>query len=455
MNPPRQAVVIGAGISGLACALRLKELGVPVRVLEAAEHPGGVVCTVRQDGFLFESGPQSFQLMAELRELICAAGLESEILEAPSHIPRYILRDGKLLLAPMSPPALVTTSLLSVGSKMRVFSEPFRRSQPSPAPDESLADFVRRKFGTEILEYLAGPFVSGVFAGDPEKLSVRSAFPTMAQWEMAYGSVIRGAMKSRGGPERVRPTLASLKDGVGSLIGAIAAILGDSISTMEPANSISRNGDAGWRICGTRAGHATEILADALVLALPAYDAAKLVAPLAPASLSAALSGIPYAPVAVAAQAYRREQVGHTLEGFGFLIPRSSKLRTLGVIWNSSLFPGRCPPGMVLMTSFLGGATDPGLVHMDEMQIAEQVQIEIGNLLQITHPPVAQHIWRHARALPQYNLGHAQRVSVIRDELASLPGLFISGNYLEGPSLGSCVAQAFRTAASAAEYLAQ
>lgn len=455
MNPPRQAVVIGAGISGLACALRLKELGLAVRVLEAAEDPGGVISTIRQDGFLFESGPQSFQLTPELRELISAAGFESEILEAPSQIPRYILRDGKLLLAPMSPPALVTTSLLSVGSKMRVFSEPFRRSQPSPAPDESLADFVRRKFGTEILEYLAGPFVSGVFAGDPEKLSVRSAFPAMARWEMAYGSVIRGAMKSRGGSEHVRPTLASLKDGVGSLIGAIAAKLDDSVSTATPANSISRNGDAGWRIHCSCAGQGIDFLADALVLALPAYEAAKLIAPLASTALSAALSGIPYAPVAVAAQAYRREQVGHTLEGFGFLIPRTSKLRTLGVIWNSSLFPGRCPAGMVLMTSFLGGATDPGLVQIDEMQIAAQVQEDIGKLLQITHPPVAQHVWRHARALPQYNLGHAQRVSVIRDELSNLPGLFAAGNYLEGPSLGSCVAQAFRTAKSVAEYLGQ
>jgi protoporphyrinogen/coproporphyrinogen III oxidase len=459
MNAPRQAIVIGAGISGLACALRLRELGVGVRVLEAAENSGGLISTVQQDGFLFESGPQSFLLTAELHELIRSAGLESEILEANAQAPRYVLRNGELHLAPMSPPALLTTSLLSVGSKMRVFSEPFRRSEPAPAPDESFADFVRRKFGTEILEYLAGPFVSGVFAGDPEKLSVRSAFPTMAQWEEEYGSVIRGAMKSRGSSDHVRPTLATLKRGVGSLLDAIAAKLGDSVSTSVAANSIAPTGTqttAGqWKVRSSSAAQSSELPTSAIVLATPAYEVAKLLGPLGSAHLAPTLAGIPYAPVAVVAQAYRREQVGHTLEGFGFLVPRTSKLRTLGVIWNSSLFPGRCPSGTVLMTSFLGGAMDPGIVKMDEAEIVAQLQEDIGGLLQITHPPIAQRIWRHARALPQYNLGHAQRVAAIRDELSNFPGIFIAGNYLDGPSIGSCVAQAFQTAKGAAEYLAR
>jgi oxygen-dependent protoporphyrinogen oxidase len=462
MNAPRQAIVIGAGISGLACALRLRELGVGVRVLEAAENPGGVISTVQQDGFLFESGPQSFLLTPELRELIRSAGLESEILEASMQTPRYVLRNGKLHLAPMSPPALLTTSLLSVGSKMRVFSEPFRRSEPAPAPDESFADFVRRKFGTEILEYLAGPFVSGVFAGDPEKLSVRSAFPTMAQWEEEYGSVIRGAMKSRGSSDHVRPTLATLKRGVGSLLSAIAEKLGDSVRTSVAANSIAPTGTqntqttaGGWAVRSSSATQSSELPASAIVLATPAYEVAKLLGPLGSAHLAPTLAGIPYAPVAVVAQAYRREQVEHTLEGFGFLVPRTSKLRTLGVIWNSSLFPGRCPTGTVLMTSFLGGAMDPEIVKMDETEIVAQLQEDIGGLLQITHPPIAQRIWRHGRALPQYNLGHAQRVAAIRDELSNFPGIFIAGNYLDGPSIGSCVAQAFQTAKATAEYLAR
>jgi len=455
MNPPSQVVVIGAGISGLACALRLHELGADVRVIEAADRVGGIVSTVRQDGFLFESGPQSFLLTPDLRALIRAAEMESEVVEANSQMPRYILRDGKLRLAPMSPPALLTTSLLSVASKMRVFSEPFRRSQPAPGPDESFADFVRRKFGTEILEYLAGPFISGIFAGDPEKLSVRSAFPTMAQWEAEYGSVIRGAMKSRGNGGPARSKLASLNEGVGKLMEGIAARLGNRIATAVAAKSVERKTPREWMIHCSSASPREPLSARAIVLAVPAYECAKIVATLGSERLGATLAGIPYAPVAVAAQAYRREHVGHTLEGFGFLVPRGSKRRTLGVIWNSSLFPGRCPPGTVLLTSFLGGATDPDLVYLDEMQIAAQIQEDVGELLQITHPPIAQHIWRHQKALPQYNLGHAQRMDAVRSGLSDFPGIFVAGNYLDGPSLGACASQAFRTANAAVEYLSR
>jgi len=253
MTSTRQAIVVGAGISGLACALRLVELGVSVRMLEAADRPGGLISTVEQGGFLFEAGPQSFQFTPELRELIHSVGFESEVLEAPPQTPRYVLLHGKLRPAPMSPPAVLTTSLLSVGSKARIFGEAFSHSKP-PAGDESFADFVRRKFGTEILEHLAGPFVSGVFAGDPEKLSLRSTFPTMAQWEEEYGSVLRGATKSRksGNGERERPTLAGFKRGMGSFLGAIAAKLGHACATQVAIKSIAGPCDGfDGHLCGT------------------------------------------------------------------------------------------------------------------------------------------------------------------------------------------------------------
>jgi protoporphyrinogen/coproporphyrinogen III oxidase len=452
MNP-RQVIVVGAGISGLACALRLGELGVAVRVLDAAENPGGLISTIHRGGFLFESGPQSFQVTSELRELIRAAGCESELLEADPHTPRYILRAGKLHPAPMSPPSLLTTSLLGVGSKMRILSEPFRRSQPA-AGDESFADFVRRKFGTEILEHLAGPFVSGVFAGDPEKLSLRSSFPSLALWEEEYGSVVRGAMKSRTQGERVHPTLASFKTGMATLLKAMAQKLERALATNVTVSSIRPAGSDGWTIHCTGAAQPDTFSASAIVLATPAYAAAKLLTPTAE-RLAAALSGIPYAPIAVIAQGYRREHVGHALNGFGFLVPRTEKLRTLGVIWNSSLFPGRCPQDSVLMTSFLGGATDPQILGMDDNEIANQVHQDIAGVLQISAPPIVHHVWRHTHALPQYNLGHAQKVAAIRDDLSTLQGLFIAGNYLDGPSIGSCVLQGFRTAQTVRDYLSR
>ena len=453
MSPLRQAIVIGAGVSGLACAVRLAEMGIGVRVLEAADRPGGMIATVERDGFLFEAGPQSFQMTPELRELIRTTGCETDLLEADPQTPRYILLHGKLRPAPMSPPTLLSTSLLGMTSKVRVLSEAFRHSKP-PAHDESFADFVRRKFGTEILEHLAGPFVSGVFAGDPEQLSLRSTFPAMAQWEEEYGSIIRGVMKSRGTGARQRPTLAGFKRGMGSFVHALARKLSSHLNIGIHLDSLESAGNAGWSIRGSETRGTETLQADAVVIATPAYEAARLISRFAGA-LSITLSGIPYAPVAVVAEGYRREHVGHALNGFGFLVPRKEGLRTLGTVWNSSLFPNRAPDGMVLITSFIGGATDREVVDMDEQQIADQVRKEIGKVLQITGPPAARQVWRHPKALPQYNLGHAQRVDAIHQELENLRGLFIAGNYLEGPSIGSCVSQAFRTANAVLQHLSR
>ncbi len=201
MPDPKQVVVIGGGISGLVCAYRLKQLGVPVTLLEASSRAGGVVATVEKDGFLFERGPQSFQGTDAMLGLIGELGIDEELQRADPKAPRFIYVRGKLQKVPMTPQALLASSFLGVNSRFKIASEPFLRSKP-PATDESVADFVRRKFGHEILEYLVAPFVSGVYAGDPEKLSLKAAFPTLEEWEREYGSVLRGAMKSRSASEK-------------------------------------------------------------------------------------------------------------------------------------------------------------------------------------------------------------------------------------------------------------
>jgi oxygen-dependent protoporphyrinogen oxidase len=447
-------VVIGGGISGLACAYRLRELGIPVLLLEQTPRVGGVIDSVRQDGFLFELGPQSFLSTELLIGLIGSLGLAGELLRADPRAPRYILARGQLHPLPMGPPALLTTPLLSARSKWRLLSEPFRRSQP-PEEDESVAGFVRRKFGEELLEYFVGPFVSGVYAGNPAKLSLRSAFPSVHEWEKKFGSVIRGALKSRPPKQKSRPALCSFSSGVAALVRTLGNKLADSVRCGASVAAISRgktNGKSAFELQVNIQGHAELLTASTVVVAAPTEAAGRLLAGISP-SLAQSFSHIEYAPVAVVGFGYGKEQIGHATDGFGFLVPRKEGLRLLGTVWNSSLFPDRAPEGMVNLTSFAGGATDPELAAHDEARIAEIVGRELATVLKISGPPVSQLVRRYARALPQYNLGHSKTVATLRELTACIPGLFLTGNYLGGPAIGSCVEQASETAEAVQQYL--
>src|ERR1700675_3140427 len=236
MKNPTQVAVIGAGISGLACAYRLQQLGTDVTVFESNSAAGGMIDSVEKDGFLFEAGPQSFQGTPALLDLIRELGLESQLQKADARAPRYVLLHSHLRKIPMSPQALLASTLLNPVSRWKIASEPFKKSQP-PTEEESVAAFVRRKFGSEILEYLVSPFVSGVYAGDPEQLSLKAAFPSLAEWERDYGSVIRGAIKSRpaGGKKIAKPSLCSFRKGVAALPNALAAKLANNLRTRMTA----------------------------------------------------------------------------------------------------------------------------------------------------------------------------------------------------------------------------
>lgn len=456
MPNPTRVAVIGAGISGLACAYRLQRAGVDVALLESSDRVGGLIDTVEKDGLVFEAGPQSFQGTDELLELVRELGIESELQKADPRAPRYVFLHGHLRKIPMSPQALLTSSLLRPGSRWKIASEAFKRTRP-PSEEETVANFVRRKFGREILEYLVAPFVSGVYAGDPEQLSLRAAFPSLDEWEREYGSVLRGALKSRpakakkGGP----PALCSFRHGMAALPRTMADQLGERLQTETAVREIRRVGEseaASYDIRAHRQGREQHASARAVVIAVPAYAAGKLLVSLS-SHLAQVLCGIPYAPVAVVAANYYRQQVGDPLEGFGFLIPRSEKTRTLGTVWNSSLFPGRAREGIVTMTSFIGGATDVDIVKHSEEEIARIVQDENARILRITGPPIETVVWGYPRALPQYNLGHGHIVEAIRDAERQTPGLFFAGNYLEGPAIGKCVENGFHAAEAVTKYL--
>jgi oxygen-dependent protoporphyrinogen oxidase len=449
MTSSAPAVVIGGGISGLVCAYALNKAGVETLVLEASPCAGGVICSERRDGFLLELGPQSFSATASLRALCAELGLADQLLHAPADAPRYVLIDGELKEVPLNPVAMLASSLLSPTTKWKIARDAFGATSV-PEGDESVAAFVRRKFGAELLDRLAAPFVSGIYAGDPERLSLRSAFPQLHEAEKSAGSVIRGMMraaKSRKSP-REGPTLLSFREGNATLVRALAGKLGSKLRLGSKIVGIAVRREAGnvrFELRVRQADREETLISDCLVAAAPANAAGVLLRDVN-AAFEPVLGTIEYAPVAVVSLGYRREHVDHSLDGFGFLVPRSSGLRVLGCVWNSSLFPDRAPAGHVLLTSFIGGATDPSVASLSSGELRELVHRQLAPLLHISAAPLFSNAQVYRHALPQYNIGHSERLSALQRLRAELPGLFFVGNYLRGPAIGNCVDLAMEAA---------
>ena len=451
-------LVIGGGISGLACAWRLRQLGLPALLFERTPGFGGVIDTVDQEGFRFDIGPQSFTNTPAISELIDELGLAGELLTADPRAPRYILKHGRLVPAPLSPPQLLLTPLLGLQTKLRILSEPFRRTRP-PQTDESIAAFIRRKFGADLLENLVAPFVSGVWAGDPEKLSLASCFPSVRRLEESYGSVIRGQIKQRRKSGRQRTSLCNFRGGLKALVAALTTKLGDSALAAAEIATIRRSpgpDEPTFEIAYKIGGATQTISPRALVFATPADDTARLLNGLA-AGFGELLGRIEYAGVAQVSAGYGLEQINYWnaekgLEGFGFLVPRTERLRLLGTVWNSSLFAGRATEGMVSFTSFLGGTTDSEILSKTAEEIAGIAHTELTSVLGLTDAPVAQHVSRWPRALPQYNVGHQAITSALQHLCARTPGIFLAGNYFAGPSMGACVEHANEVAQQVARF---
>ena len=442
-------LVVGAGISGLVCAHSLRKSGIDVQIVEASGLPGGVIRSERRDGFLLELGPQSFSGTGQLLDLCRDLAIENELIEAPPHAPRFLVLDGQLRQAPLSPPAFFVSPLFSARTKWSVLRDALGHSTP-PDAGESVAAFTRRKFSPELLDKLVAPFVSGIYAGDPEKLSLRAAFPQLFEAERTAGSIVRGMMraaKSQKGP-KARPTLQTFRDGNETLIRALARNLGPALRCGIEVTTIQRGGTGlpspgeGFVVGAKTEAGTLSMVADGLILAVPTYVAANLLHPEA----ASPLGGIEYAPIAVVSLGYRREDVKYSLGGFGFLVPRSEGLRTLGTVWNSSLFPGRAPQGSVLLTSFIGGATDPQVVTLSAEEISAIVHREIRPILSIRGVPTFSSVHIYRRALPQYNLGHTTRVDSLARETSFFLNLKLVGNYLRGPAIGACIEQALAVA---------
>ncbi|HKM82031.1 MAG TPA: protoporphyrinogen oxidase [Candidatus Acidoferrum sp.] len=460
MSTQVQALVVGAGISGLATAYSLQKANVSTLIVEAAARPGGVIRSVQRDGYVLECGPQSFSGNRAITSICSDLDILEERVLADPKAPRFVLINGALQAVPMNPLRLLTSPLLGGGTKRAILRDLLGKSM-APDPDESVANFIRRKFSERLLDQLVGPFVSGIYAGDPEKLSLRAAFPILHEAEKASGSLLRGifpAIKARAakrtkGPKgpRERPTLQTFTEGNEMLIKALALNLGERLQCGVEVTGIEHL-DSGhdakaprFRVA-LRTPQEEEIVeAERLVLAVPTNVAGKLLGAL-DGEFEKQLGGIEYAGVAVVSLGYRKKDVSHSLEGFGFLVPRSAGLNDLGTVWNSSLFPGRAPEGEALLTSFVGGATNPDALQHSEAALAEMIHKEITPLLGIHKEPVFSSVTIWPRALPQYNLGHTARLAALEQLRGNFPGLYFVGNYLNGPAIGTCVEQALKVA---------
>jgi oxygen-dependent protoporphyrinogen oxidase len=435
-------------------------MGIPLLLVERGPRWGGVIDTIERYGFLFDIGPQSFLANEALNKLITELGLAAEVVRADPQAPRYIFHKRHLVPAPLDPKSLLRTPLVGWATKRRLVAEPLGRSHP-PEGDESVAAFVRRKFGEDLLNNLVAPFVSGVFAGDPERLSLVSAFPAVRRLEEQYSSVLRGAMKSRGAEGPARPSLCNFRRGLVTLTHSLAAKLDGSARSGTEAVMIRRDAageSPGFAVALSNEARIEPLKVSAIVVATPTDQAARLLAGI-DRQFDDAFAPVEYAPVVQVSAGYRMADISESellrKGGFGFLVARGEGLRLLGTVWSSLLFPGRAPAeseNMVSLTSFLGGATDPEICALTESELGDRAHEELSRVLGIQKAPVVQHVSRWENALPQYNLGHADIVRRLDELCAGAPGLFLAGNYLAGPSLGACVEQANKIAEKVAQF---
>lgn len=450
-DPRLPIAILGAGLTGLAAARRLVRDGHRVVVFDAAPRVGGVIQSERSpEGWLVEAGPNSLQQTPAVADLIRELGLEAERqIAAPAAKNRYILRDGRLRPLPLSPPAFLRSDVFSTRTKFRVFLELFRRRRPR-LNDLPLADFFREHFGQELLDYALDPFVSGIYAGDAARLSARHSFPSLWKAEHEHGSLLRAQIRSarekkaRGDPSGP-PPIVSFTEGLATLPRALASELPPGSLRLGAAGAQISPSRAGWIVDASPAERFSRV-----ILALPAPALARLAigSPGAQTSL-ASLDHLDHPSVASLFLGFRRDQIAHPLDGFGALFPSAEKRALLGVLFNSSLFPGRAPEGHVALTVMVGGARHGDLARRPLGQQLPVVLRELGEILGARGEPVFARRSFWPSAIPQYQLNHDSHLEVISAAEQRHAGLFIGGPVRDGIGLPACLAAGERLARAA------
>jgi oxygen-dependent protoporphyrinogen oxidase len=453
----RDVAIVGGGISGLAAAHVLARRGADFVLLEAAERFGGVIATERRDGFLLEGGPDSMLAQKPEGVALCRELGLAERLVPTNPVQRavFVLRrgrlhplpDGMMLAVPTRIWPFLRSSLFSWPGKLRMGMDmvlPARRGRD----DESIADFLRRRFGQEAVDRLGEPLLAGIHSGDPERLSIRATFPRFADLEVAHGSLVRGLWRAAArGPKPASPPAAfySLAGGLGELVQALVARLpASSLRAGVLVSGLRREG-AEFRL-ETAGGEA--VSARRVIVAVPAPRAAPLLAPLLP-EVAATLAAIPFASTATVLLGYRRGDVAHPLHGYGFVVPRTEGLRTTACSFSSTKFPGRAPDGCVLLRGFVGGVRDPGALALSDEDLVELVRRELAPLLGLAGTPLLARVFRWPAGTPQMEVGHLARVAELERRLEAVPGLSLTGSGLRGTGIPDAVADGARVAQAA------
>ena len=445
--------VVGGGIAGLAAAYDLQRRGLTVRVFETSPRPGGVIHTDRFNGWVIDGGPDALLVQKPAAVALCRElGLGDRLVSTLLPRTAYVLRDGRLrplvegsfLGFPIGLGALTRSSLFTWGGKLRMACEVLvpRRH----ADDESIASFVRRRFGEEAVDYLAEPLLAGIHAGDAERLSMRALFPRLLDAERQSGSVLRSLRRLHVAPSP-RGAFVSLPGGIGELVDTLTAALHPGTVLLE-----SRVGEIGRAGLYALRSDATSVEARAVILAVPAYAAAALLRAF-DTTLAGLCEGIPYASTATAVFGYRREQIRHPLDGTGFVVPRVERCPLLAATWVTSKWPGRAPEGHALLRAFLGGGRDPHRFERSDEELIEIARDALADTVDIEGDPVVTRLYRFHRQSPQYEVGHLQRVAAIEQRLSSVPGLFLAGSGFRAIGIPDCIADGRAAGADAAAFL--
>ena len=433
--------IIGGGISGLVVALLLKRKNYDVSLFEKSERVGGNIQTIKIDGFLVEYAPNSLLKSPRLVDLIGELDLQKQVTEAnPSNKKRYVLRDGKLKSLPMSVLKMTASNYFSLKAKLRLVKEPFVKSK-SPE-NESVAEFFERRLGREIVERAADPFIAGIYAGNPENLSVKAAFPRLFELEKNYGSLLLGSLFSKTEKADANfPRTFSFQNGVQTLTDKLAEKLGASVCLNAQVKKVEKSADGKWSVMIDSG----EEIFDALVISTPAEAAAKLIENF-DASLSEKFANIYYPPIAMVFFGVKKESLAQNLDGFGFLIPSSENRKILGTIWNSAVFENRAPDGYHLLTTFVGGARNAELYEKSDEELFGIVFEELKSILGLREKPAFTHIKRWRKAIPQYEIGYEKIEQSIADFEKSHRGIYFCSNFYKGISVGDCVKNAYALA---------